>query len=1154
MVLRQTNGHPIDHRVRARKCIELAVGAPVLEIVISRKTLNDSFRYAQALDAEGTLYISDGGRIRRVYHGRISTFAGGGDIPTMSAAIGQPARRVANTVPSALVLAPNGDLYVSEFADSVILRLHPVVPATANGEKLIVSGDGSEIYVFDTNGRHLRTLDALTKAVKLRFSYNGAGKLARVEDNHGNATAIGYDANGRATSVVGPFSHTTRLEYAPDGYLAKILDPLGREEKFSYGSGGLLTQRTDAGGGVHAMRYDPRGNLLQDANAENAAWTLSRESLSPVQTRVTTGLGRTRLHSASSAQDVGEARSVTHEDGTKTVWTTDVDRGTHVTSPDGTKLDTIVSADPRFGTLAPYVSREMVTLPSGLKRTLDASWSARFDTDGSLLGLDGTFSTADGASGATYDAATRTWTNTTPSGRTGSITLDAEGRIIRMESPGLAPLDLRYDARGRPLEATRGDRRVTYGYDASSGVLRNITDALGTVATFERDAALRVTASVQANGSRTIFGYNALDNVIALTPPGKSAHTMTYGKDGLEASYAAPGAALLSTSYDADRAFASLTHEDGSQTVLERDSAGRPATLRFPGGGTVVTGYDATTGKAVSFTGPGNASVRATYDGSLVTKMTAAGTAPGAITWTYDPLLRVKTEAISGGGSTLTFKYDSDGLRTGLGPVALTRDAVSGLLSTLSVGRLSETFTYTPHGELATYKATGAGASLDLAYTYNNRGLLVEKRENGVVWGYGYDAAHRLARVTKNGVEQASFSFDANGNRTDGGAQVDDQDRLTRRGDATYTYTPRGERATKSTPAGVTKYSYDGRGNLASVELPSGVRIDYQLDAFGRRIARSRNGVITHRWLYRSELQPAAEVDASGNVVTQYIYARGHNVPDAMIRAGVTYALVTDHLGSVRTVVNSGTNAAAVQALDYDAWGRVTSDSSAGFQPFGFAGGMYDPETGLVHLGAREYDPESGTWTRKEPLGFAADLNFYAYANGDPINWIDADGRIPVPVITGILGAAGAGIGNGLAQAARGGPFRWGEFGIAVGVGFVQGALLPFSGGGLGIPLLGAGANLLQAELVSAVYGDCYNALEVGAIGALGGLIGGGAANAVPAGIAKFAASPIGNIARAEANALNNSVINRLNLSVGSAVRSAAAGWYTNSSPPAVQP
>lgn len=80
-----------------------------------------------------------------------------------------------------------------------------------------------------------------------------------------------------------------------------------------------------------------------------------------------------------------------------------------------------------------------------------------------------------------------------------------------------------------------------------------------------------------------------------------------------------------------------------------------------------------------------------------------------------------------------------------------------------------------------------------------------------------------------------------------------------------------------------------------------------------------------------------------------------------LVKGGNTYRFVTDQLGSVRLVVNASTGNIA-QRIDYDAWGVVLSDSNPGFQPFGFAGGLYDPDTGLVRFGARDYDAESGRW------------------------------------------------------------------------------------------------------------------------------------------------------------------------------------------------
>ncbi len=82
-----------------------------------------------------------------------------------------------------------------------------------------------------------------------------------------------------------------------------------------------------------------------------------------------------------------------------------------------------------------------------------------------------------------------------------------------------------------------------------------------------------------------------------------------------------------------------------------------------------------------------------------------------------------------------------------------------------------------------------------------------------------------------------------------------------------------------------------------------------------------------------------------------------------------------------------------VQRMDYDVWGKVILDSNPGFQPFGFAGGLYDQHTQLVRFGARDYDPETDRWTAKDPIRFdGRDTNLYGYTVNDPVNLIDSSG------------------------------------------------------------------------------------------------------------------------------------------------------------------
>ena len=56
-----------------------------------------------------------------------------------------------------------------------------------------------------------------------------------------------------------------------------------------------------------------------------------------------------------------------------------------------------------------------------------------------------------------------------------------------------------------------------------------------------------------------------------------------------------------------------------------------------------------------------------------------------------------------------------------------------------------------------------------------------------------------------------------------------------------------------------------------------------------------------------------------------------------------------------------------------------------------------DP-TGLIRMGARTYDPKSGRFLSPDPVGYPLSLDLYSYANGDPINYFDPDGRFFSPV------------------------------------------------------------------------------------------------------------------------------------------------------------
>ncbi len=148
------------------------------------------------------------------------------------------------------------------------------------------------------------------------------------------------------------------------------------------------------------------------------------------------------------------------------------------------------------------------------------------------------------------------------------------------------------------------------------------------------------------------------------------------------------------------------------------------------------------------------------------------------------------------------------------------------------------------------------------------------------------------------------------------------------------------------------------------------------------------------QWIYRDALKPLAELDGSGALVSEFVYGSKGNVPDYVRRGGATYRVISDHLGSPRYVVNVVNAGEVPFSASYTSFGEVTG-TGLGWMPFGFAGGIYDGDSGLVRFGARDMDPTIGRWASKEPLRFEGERNFFVYALNDPINYVDPTGLAP---------------------------------------------------------------------------------------------------------------------------------------------------------------
>ena len=881
------------------------------------------------------------------------------------------------------------------------------VQRSAAGGYLIASEDGQVVYEFDALGMHTKTLHALTGAALLSFAYSPDSQLlTTVTDGDGNQTVIQRDAEGQPTAIVGPYGQNSQLAVDANGYLTSMTNPAGEAYRMTYTNVGLLTEFKDPKGNTSQMSYDDMGRLIRDTDAAGGEQTFSRiidGSTFTVTRR--TAQGRTTQYQTTQHIAGGETRVITTE-GIKAQRSRGADGSKSTVSPDGMQAMQMFGPDPRFGLAAAFAKDVSITTPSGLKFNRTATRSATLADAANLFSLTALTDTVT-LNGRTftrvYDAATRTTTNRSATGRTGKETIDSLGRIVQSQAPGLLTTNLAYDTRGRLSRMAQGeapdDRAISFTYNPE-GYLDTLSDPLGHAVSFGYDAAGRVTKQTLPDGREISYEYDANGNLTSLTPPGRPGHVFKYDKVDQTSAYEPPPVAGTGNTvyeYNLDKDLTKITRPDGQALTFDYDRAGRLKTLTLPGG-QLDYDYDATSGKLTKVTAQ-DATLAYTFNGALLTKTAWTGSVTGQVDRVYDNDFRVTSLSVNG-ATPVTFQYDADSLLTKAGELTLTRSGQNGLLTGTALANVTDSYIYNGFSEVLAYEAKYDTTSLlRFDYSYDKLGRITQKKEirGGAThtFDYGYDTAGRLIEVKRDGVVTSSYGYDANGNRTHlNGAVIahyDDQDRLTDYQGATYQYRDNGELQKKTVDSQLTQYDYDVLGNLRKVTLANGTIIDYLIDGQNRRIGKKRNGTLEQGFLYQGQLQPIAELDGSGNVISRFVYAIGINIPDYMIKGGVTYRIIKDHLGSPRLVVDVASNTVA-QELEYDAFGNVTKDTNPGFQPFGFAGGLYDRDTKLVRFGARDYDAETGRWTAKDPIMFGGEMNFYSYAVDDPVNYTDSRG------------------------------------------------------------------------------------------------------------------------------------------------------------------
>jgi RHS repeat-associated protein len=129
-----------------------------------------------------------------------------------------------------------------------------------------------------------------------------------------------------------------------------------------------------------------------------------------------------------------------------------------------------------------------------------------------------------------------------------------------------------------------------------------------------------------------------------------------------------------------------------------------------------------------------------------------------------------------------------------------------------------------------------------------------------------------------------------------------------------------------------------------------------------------------------------------GNIVAQQRYTINFGGATSQ---PVTHYCHPNHRGDTAYL----TDASGVKAASYvyDAFGRLLTDNGSPITVYRFSGKEGDPDAQLYYFGFRWYDPDTGTWTTKDPRGLLFSYNTFKYAGNAPVCLIDSYGLRGVP-------------------------------------------------------------------------------------------------------------------------------------------------------------
>jgi RHS repeat-associated protein len=959
------------------------------------------------LDSAGNLYIAcfQGNRIRKVdTSGIITTVAGNGvqgyngdDGPATEAELNWAAETAMDAA---------GNLYIADYTNH---RIRKVALPKAFAQ-FVVTGDISFVeenglgHILSSAGLHLRTIDLATGIVLREFGYDQDNNLVSITDQFGNQITIQRDGSGVPTVIVSSDGITTGLTIDTNNHLTRITYPGGNYYDFEYTPDGLMTAEIEPEENRFDHVFDSIGRLTDVTDQEGGHWHYTRYIYEngDILNEALTGEGNLTSYLDHTFTTGAFTSTITGPVGAETQFAQSSDGLTvNKSLPCGMELEFKYGVDPEYK--FKFVKEMTEASPLGLEKvTLRDKTYQDTNTDDIPDLITDTVTVNGKGTTLVNNVLQSQKTITSPVGRTVTTFYDPATLLTTsLAIPGLYDTAYGYNTEGRLTSIDTNTRGTDFTYNAQ-GFLETITDPENHTFTYTYDPVGRVKQVDRPDNTSVWFTYDKNGNMTVLTNPSVKNHVFGYNSVNLNSSYLTLLSGSYSYVYDNDRRLIQTNFPSGNQINNIYDTT-RLVQIQTPEGNIDFTYL---CGTKVGSIAKGGESITFGYDGNLVTSDTLAGTLNQTLGYSYNNDFNLN--GFTYAGVTANYVYDNDGLLTGAGSFAITRNAQNGLPEVVSGGSLDLSRSFNGYGEVSDedYTVNGQGIT-SWNLTRDNNGRIVQKAETvaGTTsnYVYTYDPMGRLRTVTKDSTLVEEYQYDPNGTRIDemnalrGVAgrsfTYSDEDHLLTAGTDVYQYDVDGFLSSKTDGTDITQYDYSSRGELLVVTLPDGRIIEYIHDPLGRRIVKKVGGITVEKYLWQGLTRLLAVYDGSDNLLMRFEYADSR-MPVAMTSGSSTYYLTYNQVGSLRNVADAAGN--VIKNIDYDSFGNIISDSDPSFEvPFGFAGGLHDRDTGLVRFGFRDYDPDVGRWTAKDPIMFAGgDTDLYGYCLSDPVNLVDPDGLI----------------------------------------------------------------------------------------------------------------------------------------------------------------